>query len=306
MSQSSLPPDWLDKFSDPYAVLGIAVTADDRRVLKRYRNVAKLLHPDSFTSNDQAARDLASQIFARLVNPAYQKLKQEKNRTESSAMLRFQVRRLNREGTFMPKSDVAHQLLKHPVSEVDVFYEQAIADLAETQFQPLQGFEATTLKMGELNLVYFQLKMGEVFVREKRTGLVAAAEAKPIQFTPASDEEVATESYARRHFRRAQEYMKKANWAQAIQELRDAIKIESNQSDYHALLGIAYAHQNLSGMATVYLRQALKLDPHHKLALKYAIKLGIEVSVANGQTNGNGKKPDVKSRGLFDRFRSRK
>ena len=304
MAINALSSDWLDKFSDPYAVLGIAVTADDRRVLKRYRSVAKLLHPDSYAQEDEATGEAASQLFARLVSPAYQKLKQEKNRAENSALLRFQVRRLNREGPFAPRSGLARKLLQHPVASVDVLYEQAIADLAETQYQSLEQFEPTTLQLGELNLVYLQLKMGETFVREKRTGIVAAADAKPIQFTPTSqDAEAASESYARRHYRRAQEYAKKNNWAQTIQELRDAIKLENDQSDYHALLGVAYMQQNLSGMAKVYLGQALKLNPKHPLAIKYAAKLGIEVAV---EPSTNGKKPPTQSGGLFGMFKSRK
>ena len=302
MAINALSSDWLDKFSDPYAVLGIAVTADDRRVLKRYRTVAKLLHPDSYAQDQAAAGETASQLFARLVSPAYQKLKQEKNRAENSALLRFQVRRLNREGPFTPKSSLARKLLQHPAASVDVLYEQAIAELAETQYQSLEQFEPLTLELGELNLAYLQLKMGETFVREKRTGIVAAADAKPVQFTPTSKEEVASESYARRHYRRAQEYAKKGNWAQTIQELRDAIKLENDQSEYHALLGVAYMQQNLTGMAKVYLSQALKLNPKQPLAVKYAAKLGI----APQTEPSNGKKPPTQSGGLFGLFKSRK
>jgi curved DNA-binding protein CbpA len=306
MAINALSSDWLDKFSDPYAVLGVAVTADDRRVLKRYRNVAKLLHPDSYAQSEEGAGETASQLFARLVSPAYQKLKQEKNRAENSALLRFQVRRLNREGPFTPHSQLARKLLQHPVASVDVLYEQAIVDLADRQYQSLAQFEPITLELGELNLAYLQLKMGETFVREKRTGIVAAADAKPVQFTPTTkDADAATDSYARRHYRRAQEYAKKGNWAQTIQELRDAIKLENDQSEYHALLGVAYMQQNLTGMAKVYLSQALKLNPKQPLAVKYAAKLGIEPPI-DPESNKDGKRPPTQSGGLFGMFKSRK
>jgi Flp pilus assembly protein TadD len=155
--------------------------------------------------------------------------------------------------------------------------------------------------------------MGEVLIREKRTGLVSAAEAKPPQFTPPStDTATVTENYAQRHYRRAQEYMKKGNWAQAVQELRDAIKIEANKSEYHALLGVAYLQQKLPGMATVYIRQALKLNPRDPLASKYAAKLGIQPTAENSAKQ-NGKQPNSqqgskppKSGGLFGFFRSKK
>jgi curved DNA-binding protein CbpA len=311
-SQDSLPSDWLNRFSDPYALLGISVAADDRRVLKRYRIVAKLLHPDSYIQEDEPTKHLATQLFARLINPAYQRLKQDKGRAESVAMLRFQVRRLNRDAPLQPKGDLAQKLISHPASNVDVFYEQAIATLASSQYQPFDQFAAITDQLGELNLVYLQLKMGEVFIREKRTGLVAANEAKPIQFSPVpAATEASTESYAQRHYRRAQEYMKKGNWNQAVQELRDAIKLEADKSEYHALLGLAYFKQNLAGMAKVYMRQALKLNPKEPLASKYASHLGIEIESPPSQENGHHPKSQphkqpAKNSGLFGLFRSKK
>ncbi|MBW4472017.1 MAG: DnaJ domain-containing protein [Stenomitos rutilans HA7619-LM2] len=318
MSQSALPSEWLTNFSDPYAVLGVSLAADDRRVLKRYRSVAKLLHPDHNIPEEDTTKDLASQLFARLVNPAYQKLKQEKGRKENVSLLRLQVRRLYRDAPLAPKGDLARQLTQQPVNGVDVFYEQAIAQLAESQYQPLDQFALLTEQLGELNLVYLQLKMGDTLIREKRTGLVSAPEAKPIQFTPnPADGATVSESYAQRHYRRAQEYMKKGNWKEAEQELRDAIKIEAGKSEYHALLGVAYLQQNLQSMAKVYLRQALKLNPKDPLACRFAPKLGIEVAASeNGQQNGKAVKPQSskaqpsdktsKNGGLFGLFRSKK
>ncbi|XGV97316.1 MAG: DnaJ domain-containing protein [Leptolyngbya sp. BL-A-14] len=314
MSQSALPSEWLTNFSDPYAVLGVSLAADDRRVLKRYRSVAKLLHPDHYTPDDTTTKDLASQLFARLVNPAYQKLKQEKGRKENVSLLRLHVRRLYRDAPLAPQGELARQLAKQPVNGVDVFYEQAIAQLSESQYQPLDQFAPLTQQLCELNLVYLQLKMGETLIREKRTGLVAAPEAKPLQFTPtAAENETVTESYAQRHYRRAQEYMKKGNWKEAEQELRDAIKIEAGKSEYHALLGVAYLQQNLHSMAKVYIRQALKLNPKEPLACKLAPKLGIEIAVTeNGQQNGKAVKAQAPDRtpknggGIFGLFRSKK
>ncbi len=297
MELSSLPPEWLKKFSDPYAVLGISVAADDRRVLKRYRNVAKVLHPDSMAQADEATREFATQLFGRLVNPAYQKLKQEKGRAETVALLRFQVRRVNREAPLVPKAAISLQLLNRGAQEADVFYEQAIAQLAEAQYQSLEQFEAITEQMGELNLVFLQLKMGEVFIREKRTGLITAP--TEVKVAKISEDPRPVENYAQRHYQRAQEYMKKGAWPQAVQELRDAIKLEAGKSEYHALLGLAYLQQNLNGMATVYFRQALKLNPKDPLAQKYAAKLGIQAS----STPPTPK--ETRRNGLFNMFRAK-
>ncbi|NJN87215.1 MAG: DnaJ domain-containing protein [Leptolyngbyaceae cyanobacterium SL_7_1] len=278
MSQTPPSPEWLQQLSDPYAVLGLSVAADNSRVLKRYRTIAKLLHPDRFAIEEMTNQELASQMLARVVNPAYQRLKQENGRAETLAMLRFRVRRLSRDEPLAPFSETANRLIQTAQADVEVFYEQAIASLADAQYREFERLESTIQQLNELNLVYLRLKMGEPLIREKRTGIVSAKDAKPIQFTPVTpDASPSTTDYAQRHFMRAHAYMEKSNWASAVQELRDAIKIEPNKSEYHALVAKAYLMQNLQGMAKVHFKQALKLNPSDPLALEYAQKLKIEI-----------------------------
>lgn len=295
MSQVLFSSEWLNQLSDPYAVLGLSVAADERRVLKRYRSIAKLLHPDSLMTAEPATKALASQILARLVNPAYQRLKQEKERSETMALLRLRVRRINQENSLLPQSEVGQQILRLPIQQADVFYEQTIAKLSEVQYQQLEQFQAITQQLSELNLTYLHLKMGEPVIREKRTGIVAAPQAKPPQYGPsASETAAAAVNYAQRHYYRAQEYAKKANWTQTVAELRDAIRLEPNRSEYHSLLAKAYLMQNLIGMAKVHFRQALKFNPKDPLALEYAAKLKLtpEPEGKAGKTGG----------GLFNLF----
>lgn len=289
MVQSSLPPDWLKQFSDPYAVLGVSVAADDRRIQKRYRQIAMILHPDRVGTGDPKSQELANQLLARLINPTYEKLKQEQERKENLALLRLQVRKLTREKPLSPHSELAQRLMKHPASDVDVFYEQAVLKLAETQYQPLEQFQTIIFQLSELNQVYLRLKMGNVPIREQRTGLVPATEAQPVQFTPApSNPETVTESYAQRHYRRAQEYARQNNWPKVVQEMRDAIRIEADKSEYLALLGVAYLHQNMTGTAKAYLRQALKLNPDDPIANRHAARLGL-TSTPSTPTAPNGR-----------------
>jgi curved DNA-binding protein CbpA len=294
MPQAALPTDWSSRFLfDHYAVLGIPLTADDRRITKRLRTVSKVLHPD--VQAIDTTREFATLMLSKVVNPAYERLKQEKGRNEVKAMLRMRVRQLNRNDPWQPESDIARQLLQHPASNVEVFYEQAVSNLAATQYEPLtaENFEAVTRQLVELNFAYFQLTMGEGFFRsERRTGVLPAAAAVPQQFTPAPTPEVRQESYDRRHYRRANQYMKRAEWALAEQELREAIKIKADEADYHALLGIVYHYKKLDTLAKVYLRQALKLKPDHTMALRYATKVGI---VPASPTAGNSaQKPPLK------------
>jgi tetratricopeptide (TPR) repeat protein len=275
MSHHKFSLEWLNQFSDPYAVLGLSVAADKRRVFKRYHSIAKILHPDRFTLSEESQDELAHKILSRLVNPAYQQLKQEKPRIDVIAMLRFRARRLGRQ-PLMPQSAIARRLIHLPASDLETFYEQAIAQLAELQFDPIYQFEPITQQLVELNLIYLHLKMGEPMIREKRTGIMPSAPTVPVDFIPAETAQMAN-IYAQRHYQRAHQYAKNANWMQAIAELRDALRLEPERSEYHSLLAKVYWMQNLKGMARVHFRQALKFNDQDPLALEYAAKLKINL-----------------------------
>jgi tetratricopeptide (TPR) repeat protein len=272
MSHHKFSLEWLNQFSDPYAVLGLSVAADERRVLKRYHSIAKILHPDRFTLDEESQDQLAHSILSRLVNPAYQQLKHEKTRADVIAMLRFRARRLGRQ-PLMPQSAIARRLIQVPAADLETFYEQAIAQLAELQFNPIYQFEPITQHLVELNLIYLHLKMGEP-LREKRTGIMSSAPVVPVEFIPAETTQMAN-IYAQRHYQRAHQYAKNANWMQAVAELRDALRLEPERSEYHSLLAKVYLMQNLKGMARVHFRQALKFNAQDPLALEYAAKLKI-------------------------------
>ncbi|MEA5506448.1 J domain-containing protein [Halotia wernerae UHCC 0503] len=72
MSQTVFPAKWLKQLSDPYAVLGVSVVANEEQLLKRYRTLVKLLHPDRHTKNNHVEQKLVTAIFTCLINPAYE------------------------------------------------------------------------------------------------------------------------------------------------------------------------------------------------------------------------------------------
>ncbi len=292
MSQILFSNEWLKQYADPYAILGLSVTADDRRVLKRYRDVAKRLHPDAYVQALPEVRQTTSQLFARLVSPAYQKLKQDKGRAEYLAMLRFRVRRMNRDGMPALQGEFAQQLLRQPPPQVETFYEQAISRLAETQFYSLELFEAIAPQLEELNLVYLKQKMGEPIIREKRTGIVSAAPSAPVEInTIPADPGKAVPDYAQRHYDRALEYTRRnSNWAMIVRELKDAIKLDPKRSEFHSLLAKAYLMQDLPTMAKVHFKQALKLNPQDPLALQYAARLNIVLDTPAAAQKPTGKR----------------
>ncbi|MGV0023762.1 J domain-containing protein [Phormidesmis priestleyi] len=296
-----LPSDWLTYLSDPFAVLGVSVAADDTRASKRYRKVAKILRPDISVSTDPETGEFIAQLFARLVNPGYEKVKQERVRAEALALLRLQVRRMVRDGKLIPQSELARELANKSAQDAEVFYEQAIAQLAEVQYQPLENFQTITEQISELNLVYLKLKMGDIFVGggqtfigERRSGLVTQ-EVKTASPSTNSPNGVPPQDYADRYYQRAKEYMNKSAWPKAIAELKEALKINPNNGDYHSLLGLAYLRQNIvPGAAKPHFRRALQINPEDQIATHFAAKFDIQQT----STNGSSAQPEIKKSDL--------
>jgi tetratricopeptide (TPR) repeat protein len=310
----SFSPDWLKYLSDPFAVIGVSVLAEDGRVSKQYRSVARILRPDISASTDPEAGEFITKLFGKLVNPAYEKIKQKKGRDESLALMRLQVRRMVRDGAPAPQSEVARELSRKSVQEADIFYEQAIANLSERQYQPLENFQTITEQLSELNLVYLKLKMGgeNIFIGERRTGLVNTAAVKTPQPTiDPSHNGSQTHDYADRHYKRAQEYMAKNVWPKAIAELKDALKLDPNKSNYHSLIGLAYLRQDLPGMAKTHFRRSLQINPQDQIAIHFAARFDLQQTpLANSSSSKpeskkpeskktEPKKPDKKGKGWF-------
>ena len=296
---------------DPFALLSVSVSADEKRIAKRYRQIAKFLHPDALSpsseesdscmSEEKMQPHLAAEVIARIVNPSYQKLKQEKGRQEALATLRFRVRRLARIEKLVPTFQDAKQLSLIEDKEVDIFYEQTLSHLAEKQFQSLPRLHTTALEVGQLNLVFLHRKLEMSVIRPKRAGLIAnavtpTAAMSQLKTKPTADssedngspldaqetldaQENSAEApqidYARKHSDRAKTYLSQQNYEMAVQELREALKIAPHSPEIHSMLGQAYYKQNLVGMAKAHFKQALKLKPTHKVARKYCQMLGI-------------------------------
>ena len=98
-------------FNDYYAVLGLPLTAESSLVRRRYLLIAKCLHPD-IHGRSISEKEVATQYLSKLVNPAYNVLSQERERTEYSAILKLLGKRLmKRNQKFVPLADMAQQYL---------------------------------------------------------------------------------------------------------------------------------------------------------------------------------------------------
>ncbi|MFN6461259.1 MAG: DnaJ domain-containing protein [Nostoc sp. DedVER02] len=301
MSQTLLPPGWVEKLCDPYAVLGISVIADDRQIFKRYHTLAKLLHPDRHAKSCNSDQELATAIFSHLINPAYAKLKNRQKRLIAIAMLRSDTRVLEQK-PLSSKNAIAQEMMEMPTPEAELFYEEAIACYAEAQYKSLDQFYQVTQQITRLNLVYLRFHKPDLFLPQKVVPIIPKVEVNPVELTLTEVKPVLT-NYAQRHYQRAIEYVRLTKWPLAVQELRDAIKLEPNNSDYYALLGLVHFKQKFMGMARVYICQALKLNPQNSLALKYASELKIKLGE---NTNPKSMAKAMSIAALLSRFTQKK
>ncbi|NMF57187.1 DnaJ domain-containing protein [Pseudanabaena yagii] len=144
-------------FNDYYAVLGLPLTAEASQVRRRYLLIAKCLHPD-IHGRTPSEKQVATQYLSKLVNPAYDVLSQERERTEYSAILKLLGKRLmKRNQTFTPQSELAKKYL---TAATDINYEQTIQTIAKVQYQDLDQVLEHIGLLSELNLVHILLQEG--------------------------------------------------------------------------------------------------------------------------------------------------
>ncbi|WP_026082606.1 J domain-containing protein [Mastigocladopsis repens] len=292
-------------FIDYHAVLCVPVDADIKDIRKRYLKIARRLHPDICVAQSDAEKQLAGELLSKLVNPAYEKLSREKNRTEYIVVLSQMGKRLVQESASMELStDVAKQLASAP--NYDHIYKNAIAKIAETQYDSLQKVQQIIALVSELNLVYIMRSAGKLSTASPlvaqsnihTTSTVHKAPAPPPS-PPTQKEDSAVLQY----IRRAQELMATNQLTQARVELQDALKLEPNNSRCHSLIGVVYLKQNLTTTAKVHFDRALQLDPKDQLALEGKRKIeqitGHKPSSAKhtATPNTGGKQPDKSGEG---------
>jgi curved DNA-binding protein CbpA len=259
-------------FSDYHAILGVSVEADIKDIRKNYLKIARRLHPDSGSAESEADKQLAGQLLSKLVNPAWEKLSQEHSRTDHLVVLKLKgqsaARKLNQ---LEIMGNLAKQLLTS--NNADYFYRTALQDLSDRQYQQFDQTIELTAQISELNLAYLIVKHG---AGEPTPGdlkkQVYTSSATPTK-TPAKGEQPPQESLVDQYYRRADGFLAKGNCAQAVIELRDALKIEPNNSRCHSLMGMTYLRQKQPTMAKIHFNKALSIDPQDPIALEGKQKL---------------------------------
>jgi len=287
MSQNSLSTEWLNLLIDPYAMLGVSVNADERHISQRYYVLAKQLHPDNYiNTNNKPDQELARAVFTQLINPAYEQLKQTKKRLNALAILRSESKVLDKQKAVGIQNSIIQAITTMSAQEAELFYEDAVKSYSITQYYSLPEAYQITQQLSALNIVYLSCQQPNLPLGNEPKSIIPQEKAQPVQTTLSSTRVLKPDSinYAQRHYQRAVEYSNQEKWNLAVQELRDAIKLEPANGDYYALLGVVHFQQKFLGMAKVYIRQALKINPQQPLALKYAALLQIKLNENENET----------------------
>lgn len=304
-------------FTDHHAVLGVPIDAEAKEIRKRWLQISRRLHPDSLTGEDDAHKQAATEILSKLVNPAYELLKDDRERTEYLLLLKLKGKQaIQQQAANQILSQEAKTLLqaKDPTKN----YREVLRRLSTEQYDTLDRIVAVTGQISELNLAYLmrmEAQDGIKLTPASATTTTTVRSAAPASGagtpgTPAAAPVAPKLSISDQYYRRAEEFMAKKSYAEAIKELRDAIKLEPTSARCHTLLGTLYLAQKQNTMAKIHFQQALKHNPQDSKAKEGLRQLGHAVAESGAKATGSGQttqksasKPDKSAGGgLFGRL----
>ncbi|MFZ4665749.1 MAG: DnaJ domain-containing protein [Prochlorotrichaceae cyanobacterium] len=277
---------FLDDFRDCHAILGISVEADAKAIRKRYLKVAQRLHPDSFVNSSGDEKELATELFSKLVGPAYNTLSKDRDRKEYLLLISLKGKQgIQQRTSIQSFCDLAKQVWSSNKPEED--YANAIVQLSDRQYEDLSQVLWVTGQLSEVNLVYLMRREAQGQPSSSRQSGSSAAPATASSSnasggmatsassstTEMPNPTIAKPSVVEGYLRRAEEYMAKKAYAQAILELRDALNLAPKDSRCHSLMGVIYLQQNQLTMAKVSIKRALELNPQDTTAIKTRVQL---------------------------------
>lgn len=278
-------------FTDYHAILGVPVDADLKEIRKGYLKVARRLHPDSCAKDTESDRQRAAEFLSKLVNPAYEKLSQEKNYSEYCVLLKIKGQQaLKQQETVLLISEPARKLAAS--NDIDNFYRITLNKLAEQQYENLSESLDITGQISEMNLVYLMRKEGRGdLTLGKKAAVGSVPMGKPaIAATTSAPVVASTDTLVSAYLRRAQEFEKKQDYSRVLLELREATRIDPTNSICHSRLGEIYLKTNQAKMAKIHFAKALELNSKDEAALAGMKRLeGAAAGTAAGTTAG--KKP---------------
>ncbi len=257
-------------FNDQHAIIGVAVDSDATTIRNRYKEIARLMHPDSSRWTTTAERDFAVKLFSSLITHAYGNLSRAAALQEQQMMLELLGKRLVNEASKIDISgSAAQELYKKNSADLQQSYHQLLQELTHQQYRQLDQSIEITGQISELNMIYLLRKQNQAI----RSAPISATDTVPPAGLPqqpsptvaAKGAEVPKVSTNQNSMRRAEEYINMRNWPKANIELREILKSDPINVAAHAQLAIVYIRQNQLTMAKVHMNKAVQLNPNDPL-----------------------------------------
>jgi tetratricopeptide (TPR) repeat protein len=259
-------------FNDSHAYLGVPIDADATGIRDRYKEVARLMHPDSACWKTTEEKMLATKLFSSLITHSYGQLSRSTQLQEQLVMLELLGKRILVESNKMDLvSSAAQTLYKESSAAMQSTYQRLVRELADRQYQKLQESIEITGQISELNFVYLLRRQNQAIGAQPSGGRVISGTETYPGSEPAKTVEVAKAAETIKSplvdnaLRRADEYINMRNWAKASLELREVVKEEPHNAIAHAQLAIVYYRQNQATMAKVHINKAIQLAPNEKI-----------------------------------------
>ena len=296
---------------DHFAILGVSIDAEHEEIRERYLKIAYKLHPDTCRLYTPAEREQAHQLLSKLVNPAYEQLGRDLSREEFRLILTQMGKAMARDLSKITINSESARKLAQSGANHELAYQKILQSLAINQYTALENTYQKIAQLSELNLVYLMLTEGQGNKKTTRKVFISQGNPKQSELVGATfitaAEAKAKESPLEAYIRRAQASLDQNNPAQALRELRDALRQEPDNGICHALLGLAYLRQNQLSMARVHINRAWKANPKDATVIRSKRELDKVV-------NSNIEMPDQKEQkeegerkgGFWSRFGGKK
>jgi tetratricopeptide (TPR) repeat protein len=302
-------------FKDSHAFLGVPIDADTTGIRDRYKEIARLMHPDSARWKTATDKELATKLFSSLVTHAYSQLSRTAQLQEQQMMLDLIGRRILTEANKVDlTSEAAQKLYKESTAAINNTYQKLLRELADRQYQNLGESMDVTGQISELNLVYLLRRQNQSIGPQPSSGRVASnsgsLSSNPAPESTNSSEvpkvtETAKMPRVENALRRAEEYMSMRNWAKASLELREVLKEDGNNAKAHAQIAIVYFRQNQSTMAKVHINKALQLAPNDPTVKVARIELKNLMTDSSSPSKAKATSAEAKG-GIFGMFGGKK
>ena len=307
---------------DYYAALGLPIISNPTYIRNVYLRIARILHPDIYGFSAEE-KEIATQYLAKLVNPAYNGLMREQDRSAYQGIFKLLAKRLlQRSRNIQIHSEIACELVMTPSDDV---YERLVTEIAKVQYESLTQIMLHTADISERNLVYILYKEGyrhgavkmppvlAPMLTPKRTKSYVANVPLPPPSKPSYNYNLqyATDQQASNLHSNSDEtviqtrvesndmqiinnrmkiceiYISQSNWKSALQDLREILSIDKGNSRCLALLGVVYKNINQPQMAKVSFKQSLQINPQEAIALKHLLE--VDSTIPNQSSNKNCK-----------------